>query len=197
MEVSMRRVLFAVVALIGFGALLASACGGSSSTAPSGTARLNVRITDSPFSDARAFLVTFTEVSANRDDEGWQTLRFGDGASSRTCDLKKLQGAQDVLGTGALPAGHYEQIRLQVSTAALYFDAPSAGPACGPSIGAPGGRSAPVTIPSGVVRLNREFDLTTGNATTIVLDFDGDKSVHETGNGRFMMQPVISVVSVQ
>jgi Domain of unknown function (DUF4382) len=193
----MRRVLFAVVASIGFGALFTSACGDSSATMPTGTANLSVRITDSPFSDARAFLVTFTEVSVNRDDEGWQTLRFADGPSSRTCDLKKLQGAQDVLGTGALPAGHYQQIRLQVSSAALYFDAPSAGPACGSSIAAPGGRNAPVTIPSGVVRLNREFDLTTDKATTIVLDFDGDKSVHETGNGRFMMQPVIHVVSVQ
>jgi hypothetical protein len=192
----MRRVLFAVVASIGFGVLLSSSCG-DSSTAPSGTATLNVRITDSPFADARALLVTFTEVSVNREDEGWQTLRFGDGASSRTCDLKKLQGAQDVLGTGALRAGHYEQLRLQVSSATLYFDAPSAGPACAPSMAAPSGRSAPVTIPSGVVRLNREFDLTTDNATTIVLDFDGNQSVHETGNGRFMMQPVIHVVSVQ
>jgi hypothetical protein len=31
----------------------------------------------------------------------------------------------------------------------------------------------------------------------MVLDFDGDKSVRETGNGQFMMSPVISVVSVQ
>ena len=61
----------------------------------------------------------------------------------------------------------------------------------------PSGRSAPVTIPSGVVRLNREFDLTADNASTIVLDFDGDKSIHQTGNGRFMMQPVIHIVSVQ
>jgi hypothetical protein len=192
----MRLALFVVVASVGFGVLVSSACG-DSSTAPSGTATLNVRITDSPFADARALLVTFTEVSVNREDEGWQTLRFGDGASSRTCDLKKLQGAQDVLGTGALAAGHYEQIRLNVSTATLYFDAPSAGPACATSIAAPGGRSAPVTIPSGVVRLNREFDLTADNASTIVLDFDGDKSIHQTGNGRFMMQPVIHIVSVQ
>jgi hypothetical protein len=33
--------------------------------------------------------------------------------------------------------------------------------------------------------------------TTIVLDFDGDKSIKETGNGRFMMSPVIGVKSVQ
>jgi hypothetical protein len=29
------------------------------------------------------------------------------------------------------------------------------------------------------------------------IDFDGDKSVHETSNGTYTMSPVISVVSVQ
>jgi hypothetical protein len=29
------------------------------------------------------------------------------------------------------------------------------------------------------------------------VDFDGDKSVNQTGNGRYMMSPVIAVVSVQ
>jgi hypothetical protein len=30
-----------------------------------------------------------------------------------------------------------------------------------------------------------------------LLDFDGDRSVRVTGNGRYMMTPVIAVVSVQ
>jgi hypothetical protein len=30
----------------------------------------------------------------------------------------------------------------------------------------------------------------------MVLDFDGDQSVHETGNGRYMMSPVVGIVSV-
>ena len=47
------------------------------------------------------------------------------------------------------------------------------------------------------LRLNQEFDLTSTSATTILLDFDGDQSVQLTGNGQYMMTPVISVVSVQ
>jgi hypothetical protein len=31
----------------------------------------------------------------------------------------------------------------------------------------------------------------------MLLDFDGDRSVRETGSGRFMMTPVITVVSVR
>jgi hypothetical protein len=33
--------------------------------------------------------------------------------------------------------------------------------------------------------------------TAILLDFDGEQSIHETGGGRFVMTPVIGVVSVQ
>jgi hypothetical protein len=61
---------------------------------------------------------------------------------------------------------------------------------------APLGRSASVEIPSGEVKLNRNFEVPSGGAMTMLIDFDGDQSVHETGNGRFRMTPVIGVVSV-
>ncbi|PYR51863.1 MAG: hypothetical protein DMF89_04455 [Acidobacteria bacterium] len=54
-----------------------------------------------------------------------------------------------------------------------------------------------VNISSGDLRLNREFDVTSNTTTTMLLDFDGDQSVKTTGNGTYMMTPVISVVSVQ
>jgi hypothetical protein len=54
-----------------------------------------------------------------------------------------------------------------------------------------------VEIPSGEVKLNRQFTVPTSGSTTMLLDFDGDRSIRETGNGRFMMTPVIAVTSVQ
>jgi hypothetical protein len=184
-------------ALVIAAALTVSACG-DSATGPSGApSSLTVLLKDSPFSDAKSLLVTFSEVSAHKSDGEWATLPFSGGASSRTCDIKKLVDAQDVLGTGPLTPGRYTMIRLVVTSAALYFDNAAAGPACAPTVAIPAGRSANVEVPSGTVRLNREFDLTSTTATTVLLDFDGDKSVHETGNGRFMMTPVIGVVSVQ
>jgi len=153
---------------------------------------------DSPYSDAKALLVTFSEVSAHVSGAGgFNVLPFAGGATSRTCDLKKLTTAQDVLGTGTLTAGHYTQIRLVVTSAVLYFDNASAGPACAPTIAAPAGSSAQVNVSSGDVKLNREFDVTSTGATTILVDFDGDGSVHAQGNGDYNMTPVISVVSVQ
>jgi hypothetical protein len=39
---------------------------------------------------------------------------------------------------------------------------------------------------------------TTGTTTnSILIDVDGDQSVKDTGNGTYMMTPVISIVSVQ
>ena len=180
---------------------LAAACflvipGCSSPTGPTDTGHLTLRLKDSPYSDAKSLLVTFAAISAHRADSEFFPLEFANGATSRTCDLKKLQAAEDVLGTTALPAGHYTQIRLIVASAALYFDNAAAGPPCAPTIEPPDGRNAAVTIPSGEVRLNRQFTLAADAVTTILLDFDGDQSVHETSNS-YSMTPVIAIVSVQ
>lgn len=182
------------------------------SASSAGSSSLTVMLKDSPFSDAKSLLVTFSEVNVHAAGDSWITVPFVSGLS-RTCDLKKLETAQDVLGVGPLPAGHYTQLRLVVSSAAIYFDNPSSGPACASSIAAPAGTNAPVDIPSGELKLNREFDLASSGGTTILLDFDGDRSVTQTGSGngngngrgngggnatagKYMMTPVIGIVSV-
>jgi hypothetical protein len=178
-------------------ALTTLACG-SSPTSPSTTpGTLNVVLKDTPFADAKALLVTFTTVSVHLTGGDFINLPFASGGSSRTCDLKKLQTAQDVLGTGPMQAGHYTQIRLVVSSASIYFDNASSGSPCAASIPVPAGRSGVIDVPSGDLRLDREFDLTTTNAMTILLDFNGDQSVKLLGNGGYTMTPVITVVSVQ
>lgn len=172
------------------------ACSDSPSSPSGSSANFNLRLTDSPFSDARAVLVTFSEVTAHRTDSDWTTLPFAGAATSRTCDLKKLEGVEDALGTGPLPAGSYTQVRLVVQSAKLYFDNPSTGPACAPVITAPAGAMADLRIPSGEVKLNRGFTLAADKTTTMVIDFDGDKSIHQTGNGTYMMSPVIGITRV-
>lgn len=213
----MRPVMAGLIVLL----LVSGACGSSTSTTaptssstslsdpsspslPVGTSSLTVMLKDSPFSDAKALLVTFSEVNVHASGAGWVTVPFAGGASSRTCDLKKLETAQDILGVGPLPAGHYTQLRLVVSSAAIYFQNASSGSACAPTIAAPAGTNARVDIPSGELKLNREFDLASNGGTTILLDFDGDQSVKLTGNGngrgngggRYIMTPVIGIVSV-
>jgi hypothetical protein len=181
-------------------------------TGPTSTGTLSVMIKDSPFSEASALLVTFTEVSAHKSssdgtgDGEWIKLPFEDGGSTRTCNLTRLLAATDVLGVGPLPAGHYTQLRLTVSSVTIYKSTITTGDICTatPTLSStlPSPPSTPemgisVTVPSGTLKLNREFTLAADGATTITLDFDGDKSLHMTGNEKYMMTPVIGVVSVQ
>jgi hypothetical protein len=182
--------------LVGLALLTTMACS-SSSTTPTTVASVNVLLKDSPFTDAKAFLVTFSEVSVHGTGADFIPLAFTGGLGTRTCDLKKLTSAQDLLGTGPMSTGHYTQVRLVVASAAIYFDNVSSGAACAPTIAAPAGNSATVEVASGDVKLNREFDVTLNGPTTLTLDIDGDHSVHATGNGDYIMTPVISVVSVQ
>ena len=192
----MFRVCRALV-IVAASAAAVAACS-SSPSSPSGGSNLTIMLKDSPFSDAKALLVTFSEVSAHVSGTGGFTpIPFSGGATSRTCDLKKLAAATDVLGTASLTPGHYTQIRLTVSSAILDFDSASSGAACQASITPAGKNTASITIPSGQLILNREFDVPQTGATTITLDFDGDQSVHSQGNGQYNMSPVIAVVSVQ
>ena len=151
---------------------------------------------DSPFSDAEAVLVTFTEVSAHHTGAAWQRLPFADAAEARTCDLKRLEEVTDLLGIGQLEAGHYTQLRLEVSRTRIYWDNKSTGDACASTIISPLGTFSEATVPSGTLHLNRQFTIEPGATTTITLDFDGDKSLKQTGNGKYMMQPVIAIMSV-
>jgi len=181
-------------------ALLATAGCGDSMTGPSGpTGTINVRLTDLPFDDAKAVFVTFSEVTAHRADGEWETVAFAGGATSRTCDLKWLEsGAEDVLGTDALLAGSYTQIRVTVSSAKLFLDNASAGPACAASLTEPAGASADVNVPSGVIRLNPQGPITldADSTVTILLDFDGRSSINQQGNGNYNMMPVIRIMEI-
>jgi hypothetical protein len=191
-----KRIIFCVLVIA---YLFVCSCGGGSGTSSGGAGSnsLNINITDSPFSDAKSILVTFSQVQVHSSGGGWVTVPFPGGDGTRTCDLTKLAGSQDVLGTGPIMPGHYTMIRLVVSQSTLYFDNGSTGPTCGSYIAPPTGLNAPLTIPSGDIKLNREFDLSTTRSTNILLDFNGDRSIIKTGNNNYTMNPVIGIVSVQ
>jgi len=190
----MRHVsAWAVAAVLAVSTL---ACSDSPSSPSLSGGNFNLRLRDTPFTDAKAVLVTFSSVRAHRSDSDWTVVPFINAATSRTCDLKKLETSEDVLGSAALPAGHYTQVRLVVQSATLFFDNTSSGAACASSIAPPAGASATLDIPSGEVKLNREFDVSASTVMTMLIDFDGNGSIHLTGNGRYMMSPVITILSV-
>jgi hypothetical protein len=65
-------------------------------------------------------------------------------------------------------------------------------------LAAPGGTGVTteaLEIPSGEVKFVHPFELAANGITTIELDFDGDQSVRQTGNGRYRMTPVIKILA--
>jgi hypothetical protein len=167
------------------GATLTAGGGSTAPQAPTtgGSGTLSVMMTDSPFTEALAVLVTISEVSVHRTGGAWETVPLEGGAI--TCDLKQLEGPVDLLAGGTLPAGKYTQIRLTVGRADIYFDNPVAGTdACQPAAAVvePEGLRGEVVVPSGVIRLNRPFTLAAEGITSILLDFDGDASIRRQGN---------------
>lgn len=180
-----------------------AACG--SPSGPSGSGNLRLMITDAPFEDASAVHVTFSEVKAHRAEDAtdeWITVPFAGTpeATTRMCNLKKLQGPQDILGVAFVEAGNYTQLRLVVSSAMIYFGgSPTGEAACLPTLAAPTGTgvtSHVMEIPSGEVKLNRPFELKANGTTTVELDFDGARSINQTGNGSYRMTPVIAIKTV-
>ncbi len=186
--------------------------GGSAGT--SGSGRVTIQMTDSPYGDASAVLVEISEVSVHSSGGGWQSVPMEmDGTI--TCDLKKLEGPVDIVGDGVFEAGHYTGMRLTVDAGAIFFgDAVAGGDACVPTadVVEPADPKGTVVVPSGVIHINRQFTVPDGGVVTILLDFDGDASIREinenaacNGNkktceeesvGTYRLSPVISVVSV-
>lgn len=165
--------------------------GGASAGSP-GT--LNVRITDSPYSKAKAVLITFSEVNANGT-----RLPFSDpSASTWTCDLKKLQnGASDLLATARPSAREYTEIKLVVQSAKIFNDNSAVSPTpCARSIPEPAGASFPMSISASQATVNGSFSLRPDSSITILVDFDGESSISQSG-ATYVMNPVLRLVSVQ
>src|SRR5262245_32518394 len=168
-----------------------SACG--SGTGPSGSGTLRMTLKDSPFSDAMALVVTFTDVSVHLSDtpDGtWTTVTTG----PRACDLKRLVTAQDVLGTATITAGHYTQIRLLLASAVMSYTQATSGDTCAASFNLT--NPVNVTIPSGEVKLNRGFDISPNSTTSILLDVAGGRAMRELGKVLYSMASAINIVTV-
>ena len=51
-----------------------------------------------------------------------------------------------------------------------------------------------LTIPSNKVKLIKSFWIYENETTVLTLDFDVHKSVHKTGNNKYMMKPIIKII---
>lgn len=175
--------------------LLLTACshGGMSAQVDSGKGTVSVFLTDAPLdlTGVQSVNVTLTSVILYPSGDEDSSLLDNSSATAddtpvvivshpATFDLLTLTGgATALLGTDEVLAGGYSRIRLEVAEASLtYLD----------------GTIAPLKIESGKVDVPIRFEVSPGETTGVVLDFDAAASVqvNETAGGRLILRPVVT-----
>jgi hypothetical protein len=146
--------------------------------------RIKMYLVDSPATfDSVIICVTGVEVhkSGNDSTSGWFVIND----STRYFDLLLLaNGASAVLGDTSLPAGQYTQIRLIIGAGSYVIDQ---------------GVKHDLEIPSGSqtgLKLIHQFTIEEGNLYELILDFNVEKSIVITGNGKYKLKPTIRVMPV-
>lgn len=154
-------------------ALLALAgCGGS--TAGGGT--FNVFLSDAPMAGVEAVNIKIDRVEAHLNGE-WLEI----GGALPMIDLLDLREDSMLIASSGMPSGAYNQVRLFVSEASI--------------IDANGTHE--IRIPSNLrtgIKINIDATVDENTITTILLDFNVQKSVVRQGNGAYLLQPVIPAV---
>jgi hypothetical protein len=177
------RKLLPIALLTSLSVLIFFACSKKESSAD-GNARMQVFLTDDP-GDYQAVFIDVKDIQINYSDSangGWQSLP---NVHAGQYDLLKLTNDDDTLLADAeLKTGRVEQIRLILGTEnyvqlvgqtnRIKLETPSA-------------------QQSGL-KLNIHQDLTAGVLYKLLLDFDVAKSIHQTGNGKYMLKPTIRTV---
>ena len=97
---------------------------------------------------------------------------------SKTFDLIKVKDSSEYMGDTELAVGKYTQIRLTLEKALVTIN----------------GEEYDLKVPSNTLKLTKPFDIREDQNLTLTLDFDAEKSIHETGNGKFILKPTIKVI---
>ncbi|MFA6036377.1 MAG: DUF4382 domain-containing protein [Candidatus Micrarchaeia archaeon] len=106
---------------------------------------------------------------------GWTTV----SSESRRIDLLQLkaEGSSVVLADAQVPDGTYDQIRMDVSNVVV-TDASGAHDA---------------VLPSSHLQIQTQLKVQEGSTSTANADFAADESLHITGNGKYILAPVVKL----
>jgi hypothetical protein len=149
-----------------------------------GTGAIKIDLTDAPGNylevnvDIKRVRIHVADDSTSND--GWMDLPTNAGIYN----LLDLQNGIDttVVDSTLIPGGKVSQIRFILGPNNSVMTADSV--------------VHDLKVPSGEqsgLKINVHKTIPAGQTLHVLLDFDADKSIHEKGNGDFMMKPVIRV----
>ncbi|ALR32037.1 hypothetical protein ATE47_16590 [Chryseobacterium sp. IHB B 17019] len=145
----------------------------------SGTATVNVRLTDGP-ADYDAVNIDIRGIEINSNGQ-WVALNFPNPGVYNLLNFKN--GTDVVLGQAVLPEGEVSQMRMILGpNNTLVVN----------------GVTHPLQTPSAQqsgLKFNWHQTLAANGAYTVWIDFDAGKSIVTTGNGSYILKPVIRTFS--
>lgn len=184
-KISMKRIFYSVSF---FTVLLTAACSKNDSNSNTeGQAKVQLVLTDAPGLNYEALYLDIKEVSINNSStgDGWVSYPVAPIFAQPINILNYRNGKTIAIGDPvSLPAGKIEQIRLVLGNNNTIVV---------------NGQTEKLTVPSGVVKINLHHELSPNGVYKIWVDFDAARSikVHETGNGKYIMRPVIKAFADQ
>ncbi|WLI89771.1 DUF4382 domain-containing protein [Massilia sp. R2A-15] len=197
MNASTSRIALFASTAIAAATLVACGGGGGTTATPAPTATmgtLGVSMTDAPACGFDAVNVTVNKVrvhqssSASDTDSGWTDITLSPAKKINLLNLSN--GVLESLGQTTLAPGHYSQLRLVLDA--------NSGNGLANSVVATGSTTeTSLTTPSATqsgIKLVNEFDVVAGQRVDLVVDFNACKSVVTTGNGKYLLKPVVKVV---
>jgi hypothetical protein len=167
------------VLLVLFPALVLAGCGDDSPTAPA-SARLRIEMTDAPadqLSEIQVF-VAGLKIKRSGDPEARVANEIG------LVELLALEGTSQLLAAVEVEPGSYVHIMVELDQEASYVREIA------------GAVRKPLQIASEEVKVLGGFEVAEGSETTVLLDFDAEQSVRQTGSGDWLMVPVIVQANV-
>ncbi len=150
---------------------------------------LIIKMKDQPVEDAEHVWVTISNIVVHMADPD-EFIEISN--EEKEFDLLLLKNNPGILNVTQLEVGHYNQIRADVVEGSIVFHEDDE----------QGGfkiATYDLKIPSNEIKVSVQFYIEENGTTEIILDFDAEKSIKVTKQGKkdsYKLRPVIKVVGV-
>ncbi|MFC2026979.1 DUF4382 domain-containing protein [Chloroflexota bacterium] len=181
----MKRIvsIIVILTLLGSLGLIGAGC---TKVVESNVGTLEIWVTDAPPEyDIESIDVTVSQIDIHRagdEENNWMSIEI---TGDSTFDLLQLQASdlEELLAEAEVGVGKYTQVRLTFGTVDTTMG--------------DGSEPPEFVLPSGELKFVHPFEIFEGETTILLLDFDADKSIVETGADKIIFKPVVKLIIEQ